>query len=123
MPDKAGLCVPTNDIMVVWAENGEINYSIDGGETWEGWIPDFMNADNGPAISDLLVNENGDVYLGLTTLGGDGGLRSSPVTLKSPNTGCSRKSNTSTLGCRYSFFVIVVSSLLYLITTFLPLLM
>jgi hypothetical protein len=79
MPDKAGLCVPTNDIMVVWAENGEINYSIDGGETWEGWIPDFMNADNGPTISDLLVNENGDVYLGLTTLGGDGGISHSTL--------------------------------------------
>ena len=74
MPDKAGLCVPTNDIMVVWAENGEISYSLDGGETWEGWIPDFMNADNGPTISELLVNENGDVYLGLTTLGGEGGI-------------------------------------------------
>ena len=74
MPDKTGLCVPTNDIMVVWAENGEISYSLDGGETWEGWIPDFMNADNGPTISDLLVNENGDVYLGLTTLGGEGGI-------------------------------------------------
>lgn len=74
MPDKAGLCVPTNDIMVVWAENGEISYTLDGGETWEGWIPDFMNADNGPTISDLLVNENGDVYLGLTTLGGEGGI-------------------------------------------------
>ena len=74
MPDKAGLCVPINDIMVVWAENGEISYTLDGGETWEGWIPDFMNADNGPTISDLLVNENGDVYLGLTTLGGEGGI-------------------------------------------------
>ena len=74
MPDKAGLCLPTNDIMVVWAENGEISYTLDGGETWEGWIPDFMNADNGPTISDLLVNENGDVYLGLSTLGGDGGI-------------------------------------------------
>ena len=74
MPDKTGICAPTNDIFVVWAENGEIDYSLDGGETWEGWIPDFMNADNGPAISDLLVNENGDVYLGLRTLGGDGGI-------------------------------------------------
>ena len=79
MPDKTGLCVPTNDIMVVWAENGEINYSIDGGETWEGWIPDFMNADNGPAISDLLVNENGDVYLGLTSFGGDCGISHSTL--------------------------------------------
>lgn len=79
MPDKAGLCVPTNDIMVVWAENGEISYTLDGGETWEGWIPDFMNADNGPTISDLLVNENGDVYLGLTTLGGEGGISHSTL--------------------------------------------
>ena len=74
MPDKTGLCAPTNDIFVIWAENGEINYSLDGGETWDGWIPDFMNADNGPAISDLLVNENGDVYLGLRTIGGEGGI-------------------------------------------------
>ena len=72
MPDKAGLCAPTNDIFVVWAENGEINYSIDGGETWDGWIPEFMYTDNGPAISDLLVNENGDVYVGVRTLGDDG---------------------------------------------------
>lgn len=79
MPDKAGLCVPTNDIMVVWAENGEINYSLDGGETWDGWIPDFMESDNGPAISDLLVNENGDVYLGLTSFGGDGGISHSTL--------------------------------------------
>ena len=79
MPDKAGLCVPTNDIMVVWAEEGEINYSLDGGETWDGWIPDFMESDNGPAISDLLVNENGDVYLGLTSFGGDCGISHSTL--------------------------------------------
>ena len=79
MPDKTGLCAPTNDIFVVWAENGEINFSLDGGETWEGWIPDFMYADNGPAISDLLVKENGDVYLALTTFGGDGGISHSTL--------------------------------------------
>ena len=61
MPDKAGLCVPTNDIMVVWAENGEISYTLDGGETWEGWILDFL--ENSETVSDLLVNENGDVYV------------------------------------------------------------
>ena len=61
MPDKAGLCVPTNDIMVVWAENGEISYTLDGGETWEGWILDFL--ENSESVSDLLVNENGDVYV------------------------------------------------------------
>ena len=61
MPDKAGLCVPTNDIMVVWAENGEISYTLDGGVTWEGWILDFL--ENSESVSDLLVNENGDVYV------------------------------------------------------------
>jgi len=61
MPDKAGLCVPTNDIMVVWAENGEISYTLDGGVTWEGRILDFL--ENSESVSDLLVNENGDVYV------------------------------------------------------------
>ena len=61
MPDKAGLCVPTNDIMVVWAANGEISYTLDGGVTWEGWILDFL--ENSESVSDLLVNENGDVYV------------------------------------------------------------
>ena len=79
MPDKTGLCAPTNNLLVVWAEEGEINYSLDGGETWDGWIPDFMESDNGPAISDLLVNENGDVYLGLTSFGGDGGISHSTL--------------------------------------------
>ncbi len=63
MPDKAGLCVPTNDIMVVWAENGEISYTLDGGVTWEGWILDFL--ENSESVSDLLVNENGDVYVSI----------------------------------------------------------
>ena len=79
MPDKTGLCAPTNNLLVVWAKEGEINYSLDGGETWDGWIPDFMESDNGPAISDLLVNENGDVYLGLTSFGGDGGISHSTL--------------------------------------------
>ena len=79
MPDKAGLCVPTNNLLVVWAKEGEINYSLDGGETWDGWIPDFMNTDNGPAISDFLVNENGDLYLGLMSFGGDCGISHSTL--------------------------------------------
>ena len=61
MPTKAGICAPTNDIMVVWAENGEISYTLDGGVTWEGWILDFL--ENSESVSDLLVNENGDVYV------------------------------------------------------------
>ena len=79
MPDKTGLCAPTNNLLVVWAKEGEINYSLDGGETWDGWIPDFMNTDNGPAISDFLVNENGDLYLGLTSFGGDCGISHSTL--------------------------------------------
>ncbi len=61
MPTKAGICAPTNDIMVVWAENGEISYTLDEGETWDGWILDFL--ENSESVSDLLVNENGDVYV------------------------------------------------------------
>ena len=61
MPTKAGICAPTNDIMVVWAANGEISYTLDGGVTWEGWILDFL--ENSESVSDLLVNENGDVYV------------------------------------------------------------
>ena len=61
MPTKAGICAPTNDIMVVWAENGEISYTLDGGETWDGWILGFL--ENTESVSDLLVNENGDVYV------------------------------------------------------------
>jgi hypothetical protein len=61
MPTKAGICAPTNDVFVVWAENGEISYTLDGGETWDGWILDFL--ENAEAVSDLLVNENGDVYV------------------------------------------------------------
>ena len=61
MPDKTGLCVPTNDVIVVWAENGEISYTLDEGETWDGWILDFL--ENSESVSDLLVNENGDVYV------------------------------------------------------------
>ena len=61
MPTKAGICAPTNDVFVVWAENGEISYTLDGGETWDGWILDFL--ENAEAVSDLLVNENGNVYV------------------------------------------------------------
>ena len=64
MPTKAGICAPTNDIMVVWAENGEISYTLDGGETWDGWILDFL--ENSESVSDLLVNENGDVYVSVS---------------------------------------------------------
>ena len=66
MPDKAGLCVPTNDIMVVWAEEGEINYSLDGGETWDGGLASWTED---PWINDLIVNEAGDVYVSMSAGG------------------------------------------------------
>ena len=60
-PTKVGICVPTNDIFVVWAKEGEINYTLDGGETWDGCVIGFL--ENSESVNDLLVNENGDVYV------------------------------------------------------------
>jgi len=61
MPTKKGICAPTNDIFVIWAEEGEINFTLDGGETWDGWV--LSSLENSESVSDLLVNENGDVYV------------------------------------------------------------
>ena len=61
MPTKAGICAPTNDIIVVWAKEGEINFTLDGGETWDGWV--LSSLENSQSVSDLLVTENGDVYV------------------------------------------------------------
>ena len=60
MPDKAGLCVPTNDIFVVWAEEGEIHFTLDGGETWGGSI---LEMDEESRVGDMIVNAEGDVYV------------------------------------------------------------
>ena len=60
-PTKTGLYAVTNDIIVVWAQEGEIHYTLDGGDTWNGTILDFMEEHQ--EISDLLVSENGDVYV------------------------------------------------------------
>ena len=72
MPDKAGLCVPTNDIMVVWAENGEMYWTMDGGTTWsfEG-----LELDEESQISDMIINAEGDVYVGVWSYSdGDAGI-------------------------------------------------
>ena len=61
VPTKTGICAPTNDIFVVWAEEGEINFTLDGGETWDGWV--LSSLENSESVSDFLVNENGDVYV------------------------------------------------------------
>ena len=61
MPTKKGICAPTNNIFVIWAEEGEIKFTLDGGETWDGWV--LSSLENSESVSDLLVNENGDVYV------------------------------------------------------------
>ena len=61
VPTKTGICAPTNDIFVVWAEEGEIDFTLDGGETWDGWV--LSSLENSQSVSDLLVTENGDVYV------------------------------------------------------------
>ena len=68
MDDVAGLYAPSNETLVGWASTGEIFWTTDNGVTWDGAIPGFMNADNAPTIGDLLVNENGDVYIGISTI-------------------------------------------------------
>ncbi len=67
MNDVAGLCAPSNDIVVVWSSNGEIYWTSDGGETWNygnlaSWTED-------PWINDLIVNEAGDVYISMSAGG------------------------------------------------------
>ena len=57
----AGLYAATNDIVVGWTQNREIFWTLDGGETWGFSGLEFMEEHQ--EISDLLVNENGDVYV------------------------------------------------------------
>lgn len=60
-PTKAGLYAVSNDVFVVWAKEGEIHYTLDGGETWSGCVLDFL--EHSESVKDLIVNENGDVYV------------------------------------------------------------
>ena len=72
MPTKAGICTPTNDIFVVWAENGEIEYSLDGGETWDGWV---LELDEESQVGDMIVNAEGDAYVSAWSYSdGDAGI-------------------------------------------------
>ena len=68
MDDVDGLYASSNETVVGWAHTGELFWTTDGGETWDGTLPDFMLMDNAPTIEDLLVNENGDVYMGISTI-------------------------------------------------------
>ena len=67
MTEVADLYAPSNETVVGWSSDGEIFWTTDNGATWNGAIPTFMTADNTPTIGDLLVNENGNVYLGIRT--------------------------------------------------------
>ena len=53
MNDVAGLCAPSNDIVVVWSSNGEMYWTMDGGTTWsfEG-----LELDEESQISDMIIN-------------------------------------------------------------------
>ncbi len=68
MTNVVGLYAPSNETVVGWASTGELFWTTDGGETWDGTIPDFMVMENAPTVSDLLVNENGDVYISISTM-------------------------------------------------------
>ena len=72
MNDVAGLCAPSNDIVVVWSSNGEMYWTMDGGTTWsfEG-----LELDEESQISDMIINAEGDVYVGVWSYSdGDAGI-------------------------------------------------
>ena len=64
-----GACAVSNDTLLLWGQN-QIDYTFDGGATWNtanlGFIEDYQS------IGDLLVNENGDMYLCVWSYGGPG---------------------------------------------------
>ena len=55
------ICVFNDNQQTVVYSDDNGSYTLDGGETWDGWILDFL--ENSESVSDLLVNENGDVYV------------------------------------------------------------
>ena len=59
--DLAGLYAANSDIIVVWTQNKEIYWTLDGGDTWGFSVLEFIEEHQ--EISDLLVNEAGDVYV------------------------------------------------------------
>ena len=72
VPTKTGICAPTNDIFVVWAEEGEIDFTLDGGETWGGWV---LELDEDSQVGDMIVNAEGDVYVSTWSYSdGDAGI-------------------------------------------------
>ena len=61
MTNVRNLYATSNETVVGWATNGEIFWTTDAGETWGYSILSFL--ENYESVSDLLVNENGDVYV------------------------------------------------------------
>ena len=63
-----------NNTIVGTTDNYYAFWTTDGGASWDTTRLDFMySINNSPSISDLLVNENGDVYYGLRNYDGTGG--------------------------------------------------
>ena len=62
--DVAGLYAPSNETVIGWASTGEIFWTTDGGVTWGYTILSII--EHYESVSDLLVNENGDVYLSVS---------------------------------------------------------
>ena len=61
MTNVKNLYATSNETVVGWSANGEIFWTTDAGETWGYSILSFL--ENSESVNDLLVNENGDVYV------------------------------------------------------------
>ena len=61
MTNVKNLYATSNETVVGWSANGEIFWTTDGGETWGYSILSFL--ENSESVKDLIVNENGDVYV------------------------------------------------------------
>ncbi len=64
MANVKDLYATSNETVIGWATNGEIFWTTDGGATWGYAILSFL--ENSESVSDLLVNENGDVYVSVS---------------------------------------------------------
>ena len=72
MSGIVGLYAATNGIVMVWTENGETYWTMDGGATWS-----FagLELDEESQVSDMIVNAEGDVYVSTWSYSdGDAGI-------------------------------------------------
>ena len=70
--DVLGLYAPSNETVVGWTSSQEIFWTTDNGDSWDVVIPVIMTAYNAPDMNDILVNENGDVFVGMKNNDGGG---------------------------------------------------